>query len=90
MGPPGLRPGPAPPPGQGLRLVNREPGAEARLLLDRELAALGGDPGEVLSSRWLLDQLASLPGYDPARCGELIATRPPPRPPLSPSLEPVP
>ena len=38
----------------------------------------------------LLDQLASLPGYDPARCGELIATLPPPRPPLSPSLEPVP
>ena len=139
----------------GLRLVNREPGAEARLLLDRELAALGGDPGElpgyqsqatghlhvasaiaagladagvasepaalaygldfiplaaerfdlvipadrsreaqallkVLSSRWLLDQLASLPGYDPARCGELIATLPPPRPPLSPSLEPAP
>jgi len=35
-------------------------------------------------------QLASLPGYDPARCGELIATLPPPRPPLSPSLEPVP
>ncbi len=139
----------------GLRLVNREPGAEARLLLDRELAALGGDPGElpgyqsqatghlhvasaiaagladagvasepaalaygldfiplaaerfdlvipadrsreahallkVLSSRWLLDQLASLPGYDPARCGELIATLPPFGPPLSPSLEPVP
>jgi hypothetical protein len=45
---------------------------------------------KVLSSRWLLDQLASLPGYDPARCGELIATLPPPRPPLSPSLEPVP
>jgi len=29
---------------------------------------------KVLSSRWLLDQLASLPGYDPARCGERIAT----------------
>jgi hypothetical protein len=29
---------------------------------------------KVLSSRWLLDQLASLPGYDPARCGEHIAT----------------
>ena len=128
----------------GLRLVNREPGSEARLLLDRELAALGADPGElagyqsqvtghlhvasaiaagladvgvasepaalayglafiplaaerfdlvipadragsreaqgllkVLSSRWLLDQLASIPGYDPARCGEHIATLPP-------------
>lgn len=30
----------------------------------------------VLSSRWLLDQLASLPGYDPGRCGEHIATLP--------------
>ena len=29
---------------------------------------------KVLSSAWLLDQLASLPGYDPARCGERIAT----------------
>jgi molybdate-binding protein len=28
----------------------------------------------VLSSRWLLDQLASLPGYDPARCGEHVAS----------------
>ncbi len=27
--------------------------------------------------RWLLDQLASLPGYDPARCGEHIAALPP-------------
>ena len=141
----------------GLRLVNREPGAEARLLLDRELAALGVDPGElagyrsqatghlqvaaaiaagladagvasepaalayglafvplaaerfdlvipadqagsrevqgllrVLSSRWLLDQLASLPGYDPARCGEHVATLPPLGPPLGPSLETLP
>jgi putative molybdopterin biosynthesis protein len=32
---------------------------------------------KVLASRWLLDQLASLPGYDPARCGEHIATLPP-------------
>ena len=32
---------------------------------------------KVLSSRWLLDQLASLPGYDPARRGEHIATLPP-------------
>ena len=32
---------------------------------------------KVLSSRWLLDQLASLPGYDPARCGEHIAALPP-------------
>jgi putative molybdopterin biosynthesis protein len=128
----------------GLRLVNREPGSEARLLLDRELATAGADPAQlpgygsqatghlhvasavaagladvgvasepaalayglafiplaaerfdlvipagqagsrevagllkVLSSRWLLDQLASLPGYDPARCGEHIATLPP-------------
>jgi putative molybdopterin biosynthesis protein len=125
----------------GLRLVNREPGAEARSVLDRELADLGIDTGQlpgygtratghlhvaaavaagladagiasepaalayelafvplaterfdfvipagqagtrevqgllkVLSSPWLHDQLASLPGYDPARCGERIAT----------------
>jgi putative molybdopterin biosynthesis protein len=131
---------------QGLRLVNREPGSEARIVLDRELAALGIEasrlPGygtratghlqvgaaitagladvgvasepaalayglafiplaaerfdlvipadvagsrevqgliKVLSSRWLLDQLASLPGYDPARCGEHVATLPPSR-----------
>jgi putative molybdopterin biosynthesis protein len=129
---------------RGLRLVNREPGAEARSVLDRELAGLGIEAGQlpgygtqatghlqvaaaiaagladagvasepaalayglafvplaverfdlvipagqagsgevqglikVLSSRWLLDQLASLPGYDPARCGEHIATLPP-------------
>jgi molybdate-binding protein/DNA-binding XRE family transcriptional regulator len=128
----------------GLRLVNREPGSEARRVLDRELARHGIDTGEVcgygtsatghlevasaitagladagvasepaalayglafiplaaerfdlvipaqhagsreiqallkvLFSRWLLDQLASLPGYDPARCGEHIATLPP-------------
>jgi molybdate-binding protein/transcriptional regulator with XRE-family HTH domain len=29
---------------------------------------------KVLSSRWLLDQLASLPGYDPGRCGEHVAS----------------
>jgi putative molybdopterin biosynthesis protein len=125
----------------GLRLVNREAGAEARHVLDRELARLGIEPGQlagystqatghlqvaaaisagladagvasepaalayglafvplaaehfdlvipsaaagsrevagllkVLSSRWLLDQLASLPGYDPARCGEHFAS----------------
>src|ERR1022692_450583 len=125
----------------GLRLVNREPGSEARRVLDRELARLGIDPArisgyatqatghlqvaasiaagladagvasepaalafglafvpltaehfdlvipadqagsrevqgllKVLSSRWLLDQLASLPGYDPARCGEHVAS----------------
>jgi putative molybdopterin biosynthesis protein len=119
-----------------LRLVNREPGAEARRVLDRERARLGLDPAElpgyhthaaghlqvasavaagladagvasepaarayglgfvpladerfdlvlpgtylgsrevqgllkVLSSRWLLAQLASLPGYDPSACG---------------------
>ena len=129
---------------QGLQLVNREPGAEARSVLDRELATAGIDasqlPGyatratghlevaaaiaagladagiasepaalayglaflpltaehfdlvipaghestrevqgllKVLSSAWLLDQLASVPGYDPARCGEHIATLPP-------------
>ena len=129
---------------RGLRLVNREPGAEARSLLDRELAGLGAEPSglpgygtqaaghlqvaeaiaagladagvasepaamayglafvplaveyfdlvipaghagsrevqalvRVLSSRWLLDQLASLPGYDPSRCGERIAALPP-------------
>ena len=128
---------------RGLRLVNREAGAEARSVLDRELARLGIDarglPGyqtqaaghlqvaaaiaagladagvasepaalayglafiplaaerfdlvipsdqvgsrevdgllKVLSSRWLLDQLDSLPGYDPARCGEHVATLP--------------
>ena len=128
----------------GLRLVNREPGAEARSLLDRTLADAGIDssplPGydthadghlqvaaaiaagladagiasepaalaydlvfiplaaerfnlvipaaqvssrevqgllKVLTSAWLLDQLASLPGYDPGRCGERIATLPP-------------
>lgn len=128
---------------RGLRLVNREPGAEARSVLDRELARLGIDgsklPGygtqvtghlqvaeaiaagladagvasepaalayglaflplsvehfdlvipagqagsrevqgllKVLSSRWLLDQVASLPGYDPQRCGAHIATLP--------------
>jgi putative molybdopterin biosynthesis protein len=131
---------------RGLRLVNREPGAEARSVLDRELAGLGIDasqlPGygtratghlqvaaavdagladagvasepaalayglafvplaterfdlvipasqagtrevqsllKVLSSPWLLDQVASLPGYDPARCGQRIATLPPAR-----------
>ena len=129
---------------RGLRLVNREPGSEARSVLDRELAGLHIDAGQlpgygtlatghlqvaaaitagladagvasepaaiayglafiplaaerfdlvipagladsrevqallkVLSSRWLLDQLASLPGYDPSRCGEHVATVPP-------------
>jgi molybdate-binding protein len=122
---------------QGLRLVNREPGAQARTLLDRELARLGLGPAalpgygsqvsghlqvaaavaghladvgvssepaalaygltclplaqerfdlvvpvkhaasrevqgllKVLTSPWLLAQLASLPGYDAASCGE--------------------
>jgi putative molybdopterin biosynthesis protein len=122
---------------QGLRLVNREPGAQARTLLDRERLRLGLDPAElpgydsraaghlqvaaaivggladvgvssepaalaygldfvplaeerfdlvlpakhaasrevqgllkVLTSPWLLAQLASLPGYDAGRCGE--------------------
>jgi molybdate-binding protein/transcriptional regulator with XRE-family HTH domain len=128
---------------RGLRLVNREPGSEARSVLDRELAGLGIDPGQlpgygtrarghlqvaaaitagladagvasepaalayglafiplaaerfdlvipadlvgsreiqglikVLSSRWLLDQLASLPGYDAETCGQHVATLP--------------
>jgi molybdate-binding protein/DNA-binding XRE family transcriptional regulator len=122
---------------QGLRLVNREPGAQARTLLDRERQRLRLDPAElpgydsraaghlqvaaaiaggladagvssepaalaygldfiplaeerfdlmlpakhaasrevqgllkVLTSPWLLAQIASLPGYDAARCGE--------------------
>ena len=128
---------------RGLRLVNRESGAEARSLLDRELSEAGiqasqlpgydtratghlqvtaaiaaglADAGiasepaarayglafiplaaehfdlviparqlasrevqsllKILSSAWLVDQLANLPGYDPARCGERIATLP--------------
>ena len=127
----------------GLRLVNREPGAEARRVLDRELARRGIDAGQVigyatratghlevaaaiaagladagiasepaalayglafvplaaerfdlvvpaaqagsrevqallraLSSTWLLDQLASLPGYTVTQCGERVATIP--------------
>jgi putative molybdopterin biosynthesis protein len=122
----------------GLRVVNREPGAPARRLLDNELAGHGIDPGQlpgyhtqatghlqvaaaisagladagiasepaalayglvfvplaservdlvfppaagslevrglrtVLSSRWLTDQLASLPGYDSSHCGERV------------------
>ena len=122
---------------QGLRLVNREPGAQARALLDRERRRLRLDPAElpgydtrasghlqvaaaiaggladagvssepaalaygldfiplaqerfdlllpakhaasrevqgllkVLTSPWLLAELASLPGYDAACCGE--------------------
>ncbi len=43
---------------RGLRLVNREPGAQARRLLDRELARLGLDP-------------AGLPGYDSQAAGHL-------------------
>jgi molybdate-binding protein/DNA-binding XRE family transcriptional regulator len=125
---------------QGLRLVNREPGAQARTLLDRELGRLGLSPADlpgydshaaghlqvaaavagrladvgvssepaalgyglsclplaqerfdlilpakhaasrevqgllrVLTSPWLLAQLASVPGYDPSRCGERSA-----------------
>ncbi len=128
----------------GLRLVNREPGAEARRVLDRELARHGVDGGQLpgystratghlevaaavaagladagiatepaalaydlafvpltaerfdlvvpaahagsreiqglyraLSSQWLLDQLASLPGYSLSQCGERVATIPP-------------
>lgn len=125
----------------GLRIVNREEGSEARLLLDRELAKGGVDPAalpgydtcarghlqvasaiaaglaeagistepaalayglpfvpladerfdlvipgqaaesrevqcliKALTSPWLIAQLASLPGYDPGRCGERVAT----------------
>jgi molybdate-binding protein/transcriptional regulator with XRE-family HTH domain len=132
--------------GAGLRLVNREPGAEARRVLDRELARHGIDPGglvgyqtqatghlevvaaiaagladagiasepaalayelafvpltverfdlvvpsahagskevqgllRALSSAWLHDQLASLPGYRVTQCGERIATIEPSR-----------
>jgi putative molybdopterin biosynthesis protein len=130
----------------GLRLVNREPGAEARRVLDRELAAAAIEPRSLpgydtratghlevaaaiaagladagiasepaalahglrfipltqerfdlvvpaaqagsrevqallraLSSQWLLDQLASLPGYTLSNCGERIAILPPSR-----------
>ncbi len=126
-----------------LRVVNREPGAEARRVLDRELARQRIDGRELpgystrvtghlevaaaiaagladagiaseaaalaydlafvpltqerfdlvvpamhagsrevqallraLSSRWLLDQLASLPGYTVTQCGERLATIP--------------
>jgi molybdate-binding protein len=124
---------------RGLRIVNRELGAEARRVLDRERQRLGLDPAElpgydshaaghlqvasaiaagladagvasepaaqayglgfvpladerfdlvlpgkhlgsrevqglmkVLTSPWLLAQLASLPGYDPAACGDRV------------------
>jgi putative molybdopterin biosynthesis protein len=124
---------------RGLRIVNREPGAEARRVFDRERRRLGLDPAElpgydshaaghlqvasaiaagiadagvasepaaqayglgfvpladerfdlvlpgkhlgsrevqglmkVLTSPWLLAQLASLPGYDPAACGDRV------------------
>src|SRR6266702_405528 len=43
---------------QGLRLVNREPGAQARVLLDRERLRLGLEP-------------AQLPGYDSLAAGHL-------------------
>jgi molybdate-binding protein len=123
----------------GLRIVNREPGAEARRVLDRERARLGIEPGElagydsraaghlqvasavaagladagvasepaarayglgfvpladerfdlvlpgkhlgsrevqgllkVLTSPWLLAQLAGLPDYDSSACGERL------------------
>jgi putative molybdopterin biosynthesis protein len=125
----------------GLRLVNREPGAEARRVLDRELERAGINHGDLLgyqtratghlevaaaiaagladagiasepaalaydlafvpltaerfdlvvpsaqagsrevqgllralSSPWLLDQLASLPGYTLSQCGERVAS----------------
>ena len=43
---------------RGLRLVNREPGSEARSVLDRELAELGIDGGQ-------------LPGYGTRATGHL-------------------
>ncbi|MGD0983183.1 MAG: substrate-binding domain-containing protein [Acidimicrobiales bacterium] len=43
----------------GLRLVNREPGSEARRLLDDALGELGADP-------------TTLPGYDTACSGHLL------------------
>jgi putative molybdopterin biosynthesis protein len=125
----------------GLRVVNREPGAGARRVLDRQLAGHGIESGrlpgyetrasghlqvaaviaagladvgvatepvalayglafvrlaserfdlvipaatgrswevqgllKVLSSRWLMDQLGSIPGYDLSRCGKHLAT----------------
>ena len=128
-------------PRQGLRLVNREEGSEARRVLDREADRLGIEPGslpgygsratghlqvasavaagladvgvasepaalayglaflplaaerfdlvipadqagsrevqallKVLASPWLLAQLTILPGYDPGRCGEHVAS----------------
>ncbi|HEY1916983.1 MAG TPA: substrate-binding domain-containing protein [Streptosporangiaceae bacterium] len=45
----------------GLRVVNREPGSEARQVLDRELLRLGLEP-------------AALPGYDATQCGEHVTT----------------
>jgi molybdate-binding protein/DNA-binding XRE family transcriptional regulator len=45
-------------PGSGLRLVNRDPGSEARRVLDRELASAGISPGQV-------------PGYDTRATGHL-------------------
>jgi molybdate-binding protein len=135
---------------RGLRLANREPGAEARSLLDREMsdagiaasqlvgydtqvtghlqvaaaiaagladAGIASEPAarayglafiplaaehfdlviparqfasrevqsllKILSSAWLVDQLANLPRYDPARCGERIATLPQRRQPVT-------
>jgi hypothetical protein len=44
----------------------------AALLDSREVQGLL----RILSSAWLVDQLANLPGYDPARRGERIATLP--------------
>jgi molybdate-binding protein len=45
-------------PGSGLRLVNRDPGSEARRVLDRELASAGISPDQV-------------PGYDTRAMGHL-------------------
>jgi len=126
---------------RGLRVVNREPGSEARRVLDRELGRSAVDPADlagyhtraaghlqvaaataagladagvasepaalayglgfvpltaerfdlviparragsrevdallrVLASPWLLAQLDCLPGYDPGRCGEHVAS----------------
>ena len=35
------------------------------------------DHEDAYPAQWLLDQLAGLPGYDPARCGQHVVTLPP-------------
>jgi hypothetical protein len=52
---------------RGLRLVNREPGAQARTLLDRELARLGLDPAGPVELPGADLALAAGPAGQPAR-----------------------